>query len=232
MVLRPQRTSQPCPQTTRIGRVGSATAIASSGMFKTSPCVRSTPPCVESKRRRVHRHHARMRFNMCAWCRYTRGRFECAHGSVLNGHTGVFSVPQPQPQPQRHTPQTPHALPHTTSHNNTTRNTTRRQRQRETEKEDRERGRRENERRDKRREDKTIEKGRQDKTKEKRREKTRQDKRGEMEEEMMLLNNVSNEKKPSDELAQNVLKENPCRTMFHHFSFESFESHRCFQLFT
>ena len=153
------------------------------------------PPCVESKRPRVHWHHARMRFNMCAWCRYTRGRFECTHGSVLNGHTGVFSVPQPQPQPQRHTPQTPHALPHTTSHNNTTRNTTRRQRQRETEKEDRERGRRENERRDKRREDKTKEKGRQDKTKEKRREKTRQDKRGEMEEEMILLNNVSNEKK-------------------------------------
>ena len=24
---------------------------------------------------------------MCAWCRYTQGRFERTHGHVLNGHT-------------------------------------------------------------------------------------------------------------------------------------------------
>ena len=25
---------------------------------------------------------------MCAWCRYTRGRFESTHGGFLDGHTG------------------------------------------------------------------------------------------------------------------------------------------------
>ena len=30
---------------------------------------------------------------MCAWCWHTRGRFESTHGGVLDGHTGVFSVP-------------------------------------------------------------------------------------------------------------------------------------------
>ena len=34
-----------------------------------------TPPCAHSKRPRVCRHHAHVCFNMCAWCRYTRGRF-------------------------------------------------------------------------------------------------------------------------------------------------------------
>ena len=28
----------------------------------------------------------RMCFNMCAWCRCTRGRFECTHGGVLDQH--------------------------------------------------------------------------------------------------------------------------------------------------
>ena len=54
-----------------------------------SPCVRSkTPPCVRSKRPRVYRHHARMCYDMRAWCRYTRGRFESTHGGFLDGHTG------------------------------------------------------------------------------------------------------------------------------------------------
>ena len=53
------------------------------------PCVDSkTPPCEHSKRPRVYRHHAHMCFNMCAWCRYKRGRFERTHGDVLNPHTG------------------------------------------------------------------------------------------------------------------------------------------------
>ena len=46
-----------------------------------------TPPCVHSERLRVYQHHAHMCFNMSAWCRYTRGRFESTHGDVLNGHT-------------------------------------------------------------------------------------------------------------------------------------------------
>ena len=46
------------------------------------------PPCVDSKRPRVYRHHARMCQNMRALCRYTRGRFESTHGGVLDRHTG------------------------------------------------------------------------------------------------------------------------------------------------
>ena len=44
------------------------------------------PPCVDSKRPRVYRHHAHMCQNMRAWCRYTQGRFESTHG-------GFFCVP-------------------------------------------------------------------------------------------------------------------------------------------
>ena len=46
------------------------------------------PPCVDSKRPRVYRHHAHMCQNMRAWCRYTQGRFESTHGGFLDGHTG------------------------------------------------------------------------------------------------------------------------------------------------
>ena len=38
------------------------------------------PPCVDSKRPRVYRHHAHMCYHMRAWCQYTRGRFEPTHG--------------------------------------------------------------------------------------------------------------------------------------------------------
>ena len=46
-------------------------------------CRLKTPPCVHSKRPRVCRQHAHMLFNMCAWCRHTRGRFESTHGGVF-----------------------------------------------------------------------------------------------------------------------------------------------------
>ena len=46
------------------------------------------------KRPRVYRHHAHMLKHMCAWCPYTRKRFERTHGDVLDGHTGLFSVSQ------------------------------------------------------------------------------------------------------------------------------------------
>ena len=52
---------------------------------KTSPCVRPKRPC-------VYRHHAPMCFNMCAWCRHTRGRGASIHGDVLDGHTGRREV--------------------------------------------------------------------------------------------------------------------------------------------
>ena len=46
-----------------------------------NPCVDSkTPPRVHSKRSHVCQHHAHMCFNVCAWCWYTRGRFESTHG--------------------------------------------------------------------------------------------------------------------------------------------------------
>ena len=49
---------------------------------------RKNPPCVDSKRPRVYRHHGHMLKHMCAWCRNTRGRFERTHGGVLKPHTG------------------------------------------------------------------------------------------------------------------------------------------------
>ena len=67
------------------------------GTLKT-PCVDSeTPPCVDSKRPRVCRQHAHMLFSMCAWCRYTRGRFECTHGERFKSTHGGrrrFSLPK------------------------------------------------------------------------------------------------------------------------------------------
>ena len=57
------------------------------GTLKNPVCPHKTPPWVRSKRPRVHRHHAHMCFNMCAWCRYTWKRIERTHGGVLSGHT-------------------------------------------------------------------------------------------------------------------------------------------------
>ena len=51
-----------------------------------------TPPCVHARHPRVCRHHAHMCFNMCAWSRYTRGRFEWTHG-VTRGHS-QFCLPK------------------------------------------------------------------------------------------------------------------------------------------
>ena len=47
-------------------------------------CVDSKNTCVCTFKTSVYGHHA----HMCAWCRYTRRRFERTHGDVLNGHTG------------------------------------------------------------------------------------------------------------------------------------------------
>ena len=47
-----------------------------------SPCVRSK----RSKRPRVYRHHVHMLKHMCAWCRYTRGRFEWTLGVFQRVH--------------------------------------------------------------------------------------------------------------------------------------------------
>ena len=67
-------------------------------------CGLKTSPCVGSKRAHV--------FNMRAFCRYTRKRFEPTHGDVLNLHTGFFLRAEP-----RHTHHTPtHTTYHTPTH--------------------------------------------------------------------------------------------------------------------
>ena len=43
----------------------------------------NTSPCARSQRPRVCQLHANMCFNMCAWCWYTRRRFERTHGDVF-----------------------------------------------------------------------------------------------------------------------------------------------------
>ena len=86
-------------------------------------CPFKTCPCVRSKRPRLCRHHAHMCFNMCAWCRYTRGRFERTYGVVLNGHTGVFPVCHTTHTTHHHTHPPQHhntRPPHTTTHTTTT----------------------------------------------------------------------------------------------------------------
>ena len=103
--------------------------------------------------------------HMCAWCRYTRGRFECTHGGVFEAKYGFFHVFFSVPQhTQTHTPNTPQQ--HRTTHNNTRRQTDR-QRQRKQEKA--RRGTREGKTRHERRQDERQEK-RRDKMKENRRE--------------------------------------------------------------
>ena len=125
-----------------------------------SVCPSKKPPCVDSKRPRVYRHHAHMCYHMCAWYRYTRGRFESTHG-------GFFCVPSRA---------THHTTPqHTTPHGD---RETQRQRQteteRETEKEDRNRETEtEKEDRNRQRQRETERETRQDK---KRQDKTRKEK--------------------------------------------------------
>ena len=92
-------------------------------MKNVTVCTFKTSPFVPAPRAHMFQH-------VCAWCRYTRGRFERTHGDVLSGHTEFRSV--------SHT--NTHTLTHTTQHNtthydhNTTRQTERdRERQTETE---------------------------------------------------------------------------------------------------
>ena len=57
--------------------------------LKNAVCPLKTSPCVCSKLPRVYRQDVHTCFNMCAWCRCTRGRFERTHGHVLSGHGSV-----------------------------------------------------------------------------------------------------------------------------------------------
>ena len=134
--------------------------------------VQQSPPCVKL---------------MCAWCRHSRGRFECTHGGVFESTHRFFHVFFSVPQ---------YTQTRTHKHNTTTHTTTRRQRQRETEtdrerEKERRREKRERERdrdrqkqretekeRDRERETRQ-EKRRNEKMKEERREKTREERREE-----------------------------------------------------
>ena len=107
--------------------------------LKTPVCPSTTSLCVRSKRPRVCRDHAHTCFDMCAWCRYTRGRFERTHGDVLNGHTRRRrqrhttthnnTTPHNTTQPTQHNQPTQHILPtqhnrHNTAQHNTPPHTT------------------------------------------------------------------------------------------------------------
>ena len=136
-------------------------------------CTFKTSPFVPAPRAHVFQH-------VCAWCRYTRGRFELTHGDVLSGHTEFRSVSHTNTHTLTHTTQHNTTQHNTTQHNTTQHNTLRPQHHTEKER-DRDRQRqtetdRDRERRQGQREEKTEEE-RQDKRRE---DKRRQDKRREM----------------------------------------------------
>ena len=120
-------------------------------MKHVSVCTFKTSPCVPAPRAHMLKH-------VCAWCRYTRGRFERTHGDVLSGH-GVSNLVTNDTPHRTHTQHT------TTQHNTTTTPHGDRERQRET-KTDRDRqgerrqGQREKRRRKRR--DKTTDEKRED----------------------------------------------------------------------
>ena len=51
----------------------------------------NTSPCVRPKRPHVSRHHAHMLKHVCAWCRFTRGRFGRTHGVEEGGGSSSAS---------------------------------------------------------------------------------------------------------------------------------------------
>ena len=91
------------------------------------------PPCVDSKRLRVYRQHARMCLNMRACCRFTRRRCERTHGEGGEGSAATHRHRTAHTQPQ-HIATHSNAQQHTTTHNNTQQHTetgTERERDRE-----------------------------------------------------------------------------------------------------
>ena len=124
-----------------------------------SVCGFKTSPCVDSKRLRVCCHHAHMLKHMYAWCRHTRGRFECTHGGVFEStHMGFFHVFSACRNTHKHTPNTPrppnnttttttHTTQHNTQHHTETERKRERERQRDRERETREDGTRQEDKR-------------------------------------------------------------------------------------
>ena len=131
-------------------------------------CTFKTSPFVPAPRAHVLK-------DVCAWCRYTRGRFERTHGDVLSGDTEFRSVSHTNTHTLTHTTHTIHNT--TTQHNTTKHNTLRPQHHTEKERDrDRQRQRKKTgtgtgeERRRKRREKTREEKTKEDKTRQEKRE--------------------------------------------------------------
>ena len=94
------------------------------------PLIRSLAPMPSTTLAQVMSPTTATSRRLCAWCRYTRGRFDSAHGGVFESTHTDFSTfysacrntqthsPRPPitPRPQRHTP-------HNTTHNITRRQT-------------------------------------------------------------------------------------------------------------
>ena len=114
-------------------------------------CTFKTSPFVPAPRAHMFQH-------VCAWCRYTRGRFERTHGDVLSGHTEFRSVSHTNTHTLTHNT-------HNTPHHNTTQHIT------TTTPHGEERD------RDRQRQRKKTGTGRGEKTEEKRKDKRREDKR-------------------------------------------------------
>ena len=82
-------------------------------------CVR----CVHSKRLRVYKHHVRMWKHLRAWCRYTRGRFECRQGGkgrferTHGERGGRWEWCGREEGGQRDTPTPTHCTPNRHTHN-------------------------------------------------------------------------------------------------------------------
>ena len=65
-------------------------------MKNVTVCTFKTSPCIPAPRAHMLKH-------VCAWCRYTRGRFERTHGDVLRGHTAPHTTPHHADTPKHHT---------------------------------------------------------------------------------------------------------------------------------
>ena len=89
-------------------------------------CTFKTSPFVPAQRTHMFQH-------VCAWCRYTRGRFERTHGDVFSGHTGFSACHTHTPRPQRQTQHNTTTRPqhHTETETETDRDRERRKGQRE-----------------------------------------------------------------------------------------------------
>ena len=99
------------------------------GTLKKKPCVDSKrPTCARSKRPRACWHHAHMLKHTCAWCRYTRRRFESRHGGRFERTHRPFPLLSHHTQSQTHHTHTNHNT-NATSHGD-------REREREKERED------------------------------------------------------------------------------------------------